>query len=418
MHRNPKSRGSFRRAAAAVVGLSLAAAALAGCSSANGDSSKTLTVWHYYSVGTQVGMLDDFGKAFEKDNPGVKVDNVYVPHDQLNAKLVASVGTKSGPDVVVFDGYSATTLAAAGALAPLGKEWSAFSDASQFAAGSIAKLTNKIYSVQGYVNTLGLYYNKTILDKIGVKPPTTLDELNSAMAKAKSAGFGGMTLAGQPNLQGAFQAFPWLTSAGFSYDDPQQSALTNAFTTARKWVTDGYVSPEVSTWDQNVPFSKFTAGGIAFAENGNWQLAAIKKDANFEYGVVPLPLSDTGKVYLGGEAEGIGAFSKNPTLAWKYLQSTFYSKAGQLTALKSVGSIPTRKDAAADTSISSDPYLSQLATAISKQGAPFPDIAIPSKNIDTVYQDNGAAWSAALGGQQSPSEAASSFLKQLQPLLK
>ncbi len=39
--------------------------------------------------------------------------------------------------------------------------------------------------VQGFVNLIGLWYNKDILDELGIQPPTTFDELEADMAKAK-----------------------------------------------------------------------------------------------------------------------------------------------------------------------------------------------------------------------------------------
>ena len=75
------------------------------------------------------------------------------------------------------------------------------------------------YAVQGYVNLLGLWYNAEILDEIGVEPPTTLEELEGAMAKAKEAGYMGITLSGLPNSQGEWQGYPWMTAEGFTYEN-------------------------------------------------------------------------------------------------------------------------------------------------------------------------------------------------------
>lgn len=420
--RHHLSRRRLFGVGATVIGLSLAVAACTpsqdgGGGTSEGAESGTVTVWHYYSVDNQNAMLDSYKETFEAAHPGVTVENVYVPQDQLNSKLVAAAGAGTGPDVVVFDGYSATTLIAGGALAPLDSYWADFEGASQIAPGAIASVDGKKYSVQGYVNTLALYYNKTILDEVGVEPPTTMDELEADLKLVTDAGHQGIVLAGQPDVQGAFQAYPWLTAEGFTYEDPKAEPLVKAFTRVRGWIDSGYLSQQASTWDQNVPFTEFLLGDIAFSENGNWQLATLASDAEFEYGVVPLPVGDSGKIYLGGEAQAIGAQSANPDLAWKYLSETFYSKDGQLTALSKVGSIPTRDDAAADPSISSDPYLSQFAAAISTQGAPFPDTAIPPANNEATILANGQAWSAALGGQTSAQDATDQFLSQLDELL-
>ncbi|MCI6411682.1 extracellular solute-binding protein, partial [Schaalia hyovaginalis] len=247
--------------------------------------------------------------------------------------------------------------------------------------------------------------------------PTTLEELESSLAKVTEAGYEGIVLAGQADVQGAFQAYPWETAEGFNYENPDAATLAKAFERVRSWIDKGWLSEEAATWDQNVPFTRFTAGGIAFAENGNWQLTGLSQDASFDWGVVKLPVGD-GRVYLGGEAEGIGVNSKNPDLAWQYLTETFLSKEGQLDALEHVGAIPTRLDAASDETIANDPNLSVFASVIADQGAPFPDPVIPANNNEKTILAAGQAWSAALSGQTAPMDAAKHFLGQLDSLLK
>ena len=415
--RRRKSRTRLGFAAAAIA----AGLVLAGCSATSGSSasgaSNTLTVWHYFSDPNQVKVMTDFAATFQKENAGVTVQNVYVPYDQLDQKLIASAGAKTGPDVVVFNGADTSNLALAGTLAPLDAQWSAFADKGQFPTAAIHKLAGKTYSVQGYVNLLGLWYNKDILDKLGITPPTTVDELTSDLAKVKAAGESGITLSGLPNSQGEWQAYPWLTAAGFDYAKPDAKSLTAGLKTAADWAAKGYLSKEATTWDQTVPFQKFAAGGVAFAENGNWQIATAKSTAKFAYGVVPLPLGSSGKVYLGGEGEGIGAFSKNKDLAWKYLESTYYSSAGELTALKDSGTIPARADTAKNTAVTGDPLIKPFADSIASMGANYPSDAVPAKNVANQQLAGGQAWSSVVGGANSPSDAANTYIQSLDKLL-
>ena len=389
----------------------------AGDASASGGDVGTLTVWHYFSDANQVKLMDQFGAKFQATHPDVKVENVFVPYDQLNSKLISAAGAKTGPDVAVFNGAEAATLALGGALAPLDDQWASFADAAQFPDSVIHKINGKTYAVQGYVNLLGLWYNADILKEIGVKPPTTLDELEAAMGAAKDAGYGGITLSGLPQSQGEWQAYPWLSAAGFDYTKPDAKSLETALTRARSWVENGWLSQESVTWDQTVPFQQFAAGKIAFAENGNWQMGTAKSDAKFAYGVAPLPLGDGGQVYLGGEGEGIGAFSKNPELAWKYLSETYFDKDGQILPVTLVGSIPSRLDSAQNDAVSSDELLKPFAESIAKYGANYPADVIPPEAVADVQLTIGQAWSAALSGQSSPGDAAATAMTALQKLL-
>lgn len=384
---------------------------------ADGQSTGTVTVWHYFSEDNQVGLMDAYAEKFESENEGVTVENVFVPYDQMNSKLVSSAGAETGPDVVVFNGAEAATIALGGALAPMDDYWAEYEDAGQFPDSVIHQIDGETYAVQGYVNLLGLWYNADLLAEIGVEPPTDLDELEAAMAAAADAGYDGITLSGLPQSQGEWQAYPWLSAEGFSYEDPDAGALEAGLARVRGWVENGWLSQEAVTWDQTVPFQQFTAGGVAFAENGNWQMGAAEADAGFEYGVVPLPLGDDGQVYLGGEGQGIGAFSENPDLAWEYLASTYYSPEGQIMAVEQVGSIPARTDAAADDAVSSNPLLEPFATTIEMYGANYPASNIPPASVADLQLTVGQAWSAVLGGQQPAGAAAQATVTTLEGLL-
>jgi len=354
--------------------------------------------------------MDKYAQLFQDAYPGNTVNNVYVPYDQMDSKLIAAAGAGTGPDVAVFNGADAPTIALGGALAPIDDQLNAWSDKAQLPSSVIHVVDGKTVAVQGYINLLGLWYNKDILDQLGLQPPTTMDELNSDMAAAKAAGYMGITLCGLPNSQGEWQAYPWLTQAGFSYDNLDQSALSAGLAIGLNWVQQGYLAPDAATWDQTVPFNTWTAGNTLFAENGNWQMGTASSDAKFNYGVVQLPIGSSAGVYLGGEGEGVGAFSKNPELAWDYITSAYLSPAGQLDAQSMVGSLPSRLDTAKDPSVTGNALLAPFATTIANNGALYPSATIPAAGVADVQTAMGQAWSAAISGQQTPDAAAATAI--------
>jgi len=418
---HPMKRRAFL---AGTTGLA-AAGALAACGSSGGgggggeDGSQggnTVTVWHYFSEDNQVALMDKYKEMFEAENEGVTVENVFVPYDQLNSKVVNAAGSQTGPDVVVFNGAEASVLALAGGLKAIDEEWGAYEDASQFPDSVQHTIDGTLYAVQGYVNLLGLWCNVDKLDELGLEPPTTMEELEAAMAAAQESGLAGITLSGLPQSQGEWQAYPWLSSQGFTYDSPDEQALTDGFAMVNNWVEQGYLSKEATTWDQTVPFQQFLAGESLFAANGNWQIAAAEADASFEYTVVPLPVGETGQVYLGGEGQAVGAFSQNAELAWQYLTSTYYSAEGQAAAVELVGSIPAREDAAQDPAVTENELLVPFSQTVAERGANYPSAAIPPEAVADVQTTVGQAWSAALGGQQDPEAAAQTVMQLLESL--
>ena len=139
---------------------------------------------------------------------------------------------------------------------------------------------------------------------------------------------GGITVSGLPQSQGEWQAYPWLSSQGFTYESPDEQALPRA----SRWSTAGwrreYLSKEATTWDQTVPFQQFLAGQSLFAANGNWQIALADSDATFEYGgstacrrVRPGP--SEAKVRASEPSRRTGARMAVPD------SSTYYSAEGQ-----------------------------------------------------------------------------------------
>jgi multiple sugar transport system substrate-binding protein len=407
-------RGTLRLAA---VSLAAVLASCGGGGQQAGGGDNTVTVWHYFSEDFQVQLMKDYAKKFEASHPGATVENVYVPYDNLNSKVLSAAGAQSGPDVVVFNGAEYSTLALGGGLAPLDKQWAAYPDAGQFPESVLHSVNGKLYAVQGYVNLLGLWYNADILKEIGVEPPSTMEELEAAMAAAKRAGYTGITLSALPNSQGEWQAYPWLTSEGFDYENPDQASLARGLSMVRGWVEKGYLSQEATTWDQTVPFQRFTAGDVAFAENGNWQIGAAETDAKFKYGVVPLPVGGEGQVYLGGEGVGIGAFADDPDLAWDYLTETYLDPKGQLLATKQAGSIPARTDTAQDPVVTNNPLLKPFAATLANNGVSYPDPVITPEKVIDVQTSMGQTWSAAVGGQTPPQEAAGEVVPQLQSFI-
>lgn len=371
------------------------------------STSGTITVWHYFSLPPQVQALTDLAALYNKNMPNVKINYVYVPYDQLPNKIVAAAAANSGPDVVVYNGPDVGQFVDSKAIINLDPYWGKFADSDLFAPAVIHKIDGHVYGVQGYVNLLGLWYNKNILEKLGIAPPKTIDELNADLAKAKAAGFTGITLTGKPNDQGEWQAEPWLSAYGWSYSNPSVSALEKGYGLVSSWAQAGYLSRIVVTWGQAAPFQAFTVGNVAFAENGNWQIADAKAHAKFDYGIVPMPAgSESAKVYLGGEAESVGAFSKDPALAWDYLMHTYFSKAGQLICFRDVGSIPSRKDAAADPVVTSDALLAPFAQEVQEQGAVYPPDAGPTVKVQNAQLKVAQSWSAVIAGQVTPASGA------------
>ena len=102
-----------------------------------------------------------------------------------------AVAGGAGPDVVGTPGPSfAMQLALAGRLVPLDAYAEQFGWNERFAEGSLdlGMADGQLYSIPNEIETLVLYYNKTLFEQNEWQPPTTRDELMSLAEEVEAAG--------------------------------------------------------------------------------------------------------------------------------------------------------------------------------------------------------------------------------------
>jgi len=413
-----KHTRAYRFAAIATA----AVIALSGCSISSNSSGgtnggkTTLTFWEYYQ-GTQLTWLKGQVKKFEKSNPDVTVNLVQVVGSQQDQKLLASVATGTTPDLfinnIVVDN---PTLVSGGVMKDLTPYWKKYADKDQFPSGAVWKTDGKVYNLMSYTNLLGMFYNKNILAEYGItEAPTTLDELQSDMAKVQAGGkYKGLAESGAPTVEGAWLFAPQLLGQGVNYCNFTGSKVTDAFGRISDWAKAGYTPKATATWDQNAAWQQFMTGKYAFAFNGNWQLGNVKT-ATFKYGTTQFPAPPNGKsqVYPGGEGFAIGAKSKHPDLAWKFLEQMVLSKQGSESVFADAGSIPVRADVADIPAIKNDQYV-QPFVAAAHDTAAWPN----NKNTANMQTSLGKAVSAVISGQQTADQGAKSAMDSISSAIK
>jgi multiple sugar transport system substrate-binding protein len=364
----------------------------------------TLNLWHYFNVDAQTGLLTTWTGMFNKLYPKVNVVTSYVEFQQLSQKVIAAAGAKQGPDVLIYGGSDLVQMYKAGALKSLQPYWEQFPDANQYPDGVITRFDSQIYGVKPYVNLVAWWYNKDILDSVGVLPPQSFNDVTPALAAVAGAGKGYLPLAitGRPDNQGDWTSWPWLTGYGFSYDTLDQSAAQQGFSLAAQWASNGYLSKDGVSWGQSETFDRFVVGDVAFMQNGNWNIGSAKDQIKFNYGVVEMPAGPkTSSIFLGGEPGWIGAFTTQPDIAWAYLSQVF-SKEGDLASL-SAGSIPARNDLANDPQVTGEPLLVPFANEIKTRGTEYPPHGGNVIDQQLVVAQN---WSAVVAGQKDGPTAA------------
>ena len=377
------------------------------------DVTTTLKLWNYAADPIPHWWPDSIAE-FNKDYPNVKVETSQIVYAQMTAKLLGSGISKSIPDGVLYNPADSAKLFSAGIIQDMTSEWNSFPDRADFPQSVVLKSGSKVISVQGYLNTTAIWYNKTILDKVGIAaPPTTLEQFDQALSAVHSAGYGGFLLSAQPNGSGEFDFLPWLYAYGQNYGHWDRTKVQAVFDMFGKWIAAGYIPKDVTNNSEGDNGNVFANGNYAFAQNGNWNLMTARAaHYKFDWGVSDFPAGPAGAHGIGGgEGFSIGAGTKYPALVFKLFQTMLLTKDAQIAILKETGSLPVRADAAKDPAISSNPDLATYAKVVQELGA-RPN----TPKISDYLNAMGKIWNSFVGGSTDSSEATDAIIKQLSTL--
>ncbi|MFC6314100.1 extracellular solute-binding protein [Lapidilactobacillus achengensis] len=330
----------------ATVALSLAACGNSSSSdkkSATSSESKTLTISVDKGYKKYVNKIK--GK-FEKDN-NVKIKMVNKDMlDQLDALQLDGPAGKA-PDVMMAPFDRVGGLAQQGQVA----EYNPVSGRYASTGEDAVKYDGKHYGAPVTIESIVMYYNKKLIDKA----PTTFDEIEAISKdskfayendKTKNVGF----LAQWTNFYISYGVFKGYGGYVFGDDNsnPKKIGLNNAGSVEALDFMTNYFK---NVWpkgmqdikaNQNFIDDQFTKGKTAVVIDGPWK-ASSYKEAGIDYGATVLPTLPNGKDYQafgGGKSWVISAYSKNQSLAKKWLdyvsndanQKTFFNMTAEIPA--------------------------------------------------------------------------------------
>src|SRR3954470_23139914 len=389
----------------AAVALPLAVAA---CGGGGGDSSssaevKSLRVLDYYNNEPDKSIYTKVLNACGKAN-GVTIQREVVPGDSLIQKVLQQSSSKTLPDVLMLDNPDLQQIAATGALAPL-DQFGLSADGYVKGVVDASSYQGKLYGLQPITNTIGLFYNRDILAKAGVQPPTTWDELKAAAKKLTQGKQYGIAFSAPPNYEGTWQFLPFMWSNGGDEKNIATPQTEQALQLLVDLVKSGSASKSVLNWTQADVNDQFKAGNAAMMVNGPWQFPVLNQEKSLHYGVVPVPAPKTGQTVvspLGGETWTVpqtGDKAKQAKAA--KIVACLNSDKNQLLLAKERQTVPT-KSALQAQFVESQPsmktFSSLVADARARTGELGPDWPKAATKIYTAEQ-------AALTGQAAPAKA-------------
>ena len=173
-----------------------------------GGAKATLSQWYhqYGEAGTKEAALK-YAKAYTDANVSVQ----WTPGD-YGSKLSAGLLSNKGPDV--FESQLNIGMVKGNQVVPLDDIIADVKD--DFQPGDLATNTvdGKIYGIRMIVDPQVIYYKKSLLDKAGIKPPETVDDLIAAAKELTTNKVKGIFVG---NDGGLAMGGPALWSSGGSY---------------------------------------------------------------------------------------------------------------------------------------------------------------------------------------------------------
>ncbi|WP_329126300.1 ABC transporter substrate-binding protein [Streptomyces sp. NBC_01465] len=317
-------RRSFLRASGTVA----AAGFLAACggNTGRGGGKAAMSQWYhqYGEAGTQQAALR-YAKAYTKADVSVQ----WIPGDYAS-KLSSGLVSSSGPDV--FEFHPDVQMAKSGQIVPLddiiADVKSDFTD-KDLAANSV---DGKVYGIRMIDDPQFLYYRKSLLEKAGVQPPTTFDELMDASRKLNKDGVKGLYLGLKAGSDILASPLVWATGSELLTADHKVAFDTPATVEGLKKMRELYTSKTLllgaptDWWDP----SAFIQGLTAMQWCGLWAMPGIQKALGDDFGIVPLPgIGSAGRpvVYNGGWSTYVSAKAKDVDAAkafvkWLWIEQT------------------------------------------------------------------------------------------------
>jgi raffinose/stachyose/melibiose transport system substrate-binding protein len=342
-----------------LAGLLVFALVLTGCSSSsstNEDSGKVvLKFLHKWPQPEYAPYFEEVVKAFEKENPDIKIKMEAVADEPIKDKLRVILGGNEVPDIMFsWSGEFARKFVRAGAaldLTPYLNEDTAWKDS--FIPASLQPFTSneKNYGIPLRFNGKFFVYNKKIFDKYQLQAPTTWDEFLQVLETLKKGGETPIIL-GNQSPWAAIHYLTGLNQKMVAQDvrmkdyNPKSGEFTDpGYVKAMQMLVDlnkkGYFMKNVNSSSHDMGQQLFAAGkgAIFYVELEEFQ--TVENNMKGNWGFFPMPSIAEGKgsqSFITGAPDGfiVSSKTKHPKEAIKFLKF-LTSKENALKLVKQIG---------------------------------------------------------------------------------
>lgn len=302
---------------------------------AGAQAQTTVTMWVHAGPGPEAGAYAAAVQAFNQQNKDIHLEMLKLPEGSYSDQVNAAALARKLPCLLDFDGPNVYNYAWTKKIVPL----DGFPELAALKADLLPSLlrqgtyNGKLYSLGQYDSALAIWGNRKMLDKAGIRIPTTaretwtLAEFEAALKKLKDSGvptpldmkfnYGvgeWFTYGFSPIVQSfggdLIDRNGFKTSRGTINGD----AAVKAMSMLQRWVKSGYVN--AASKDDG----DFVKGKAALSYVGHWTYKDYKKALGDDLVLIPMPAFGAKAVTGAGSWNfGLSADCKEPKAAARVL---------------------------------------------------------------------------------------------------
>ena len=391
------------------------AAALAAAPLARPHAQQNVTIRWWYHFDDPKATPDELIAAFEKANPGIKIQAENIPWGgggDYDTRLYTSLIAGNGPDTGMVKFNNLARLMEMEALRPLDKwidGWAGKSDISDDLWRLHTAPDGKRYYMPLQYVVLYLYVRLDLLAKANVKVPTNFDEFLTA-AKATTGGEQwGFGMRGGSGGHDSWMPFAFGTGAkpvkgGFI--SPAALAQNRYFIDLHR--THKVCPPSAPTDAFLQIVNNLKAGRVAMSVHHISTANDMAATWGDNITAVPVPRGPDGKGWatFGDGSNAVFAASKNPEAAWKWI-SWLSEGPNNVLYNKSAGQMTVTKSGAANWTLHQKRFVDATVNSL-PMAAVLPNLPQTADFTRTVWPQN---TQKALLGQIQPDEMMQTFEK-------
>jgi len=304
-------------------------------------------------------------KGFEKLHPNVKINVQVTSYTSYTAKIALELASSTPPDL--SEAVTLETLVKDHLLLNLDKyatQYGWTKSISPYALDEYRINSNSVvgrgplYAVSSGFALTGLFYNKVLMHKLGIKqPPATLADLDADLAKAKAGGVAGLEV---PAADGHAAFVVQQVADDYTAPTPINNwifgvkgsifNLPGVRTGGNQlvaWSKDGYLNSDADADALTQAVAEFNAGKALFINDGNWDAYAYQQGLGSSAGFAAFPAAHVGGRYtamVGGTAGyQVSAKTKYPQVAAAFLN--YSVSAAAAPAVFASGNLPNKVSA-------------------------------------------------------------------------